>query len=215
MARLLTEAAKEANRIRANTWYAENKERLKLIRDLMSETEKELVRQKDRESYAANREIILSNKKADRLENGDEYRAKGRANYQENLEKNRTAALKSYHENKHTEQAKSIRKKSSEKRRLTGKDQEYRQLHSARILSHVRAYQLAKDNRFPDWADKNVISEFYELAKQLSKETGISHHVDHIIPLRGKLVSGLHVPENLQVIPYNENISKSNKYIIG
>jgi len=59
--------------------------------------------------------------------------------------------------------------------------------------------------RTPTWADKKKIAEFYA-----NKPEG--YHVDHIIPLNGKTVSGLHVLENLQYLPASENCSKSNKF---
>ena len=66
----------------------------------------------------------------------------------------------------------------------------------------------------PKWADKNAIKEFYKEAKRLTKETGIAYHVDHIVPLRHPLVCGLHVENNLRVIPYFENNQKSNYFIV-
>jgi len=59
--------------------------------------------------------------------------------------------------------------------------------------------------RIPSWADKEAIKDFY-----LSCPKG--YHVDHIIPLRGKTVSGLHILENLQYLPAKENIAKGNKF---
>lgn len=67
----------------------------------------------------------------------------------------------------------------------------------------------------PSWLTKDDIKKiesFYILAKNLTLSTGIRHDVDHIVPLRGKNVSGLHVPWNLQVLTSYENGSKGNKY---
>ena len=64
----------------------------------------------------------------------------------------------------------------------------------------------------PPWADLDAIKVFYKESHRLTKETGIKHNVDHIIPLNGELVSGLHVHTNLQVITAAENIRKHNKF---
>lgn len=69
--------------------------------------------------------------------------------------------------------------------------------------------------RTPSWdPDAHLIIAKYQLAAMLSKASGIEHHVDHIIPLQGKKVSGLHVFSNLRVIPGSDNVKKSNKFLI-
>lgn len=77
---------------------------------------------------------------------------------------------------------------------------------------HIAARLAAQLQRTPQWADLKAIESFYIEARRLTAETGIEHHVDHIIPLRGRNVSGLHVETNLQVIPAEVNKRKSNRF---
>lgn len=77
---------------------------------------------------------------------------------------------------------------------------------------HEAKYRSDKLQRTPIWADLSAMQLEYELAAWCSKVMGVKYHVDHIIPLRGKFVSGLHVPSNLQVIPATDNLVKSNKF---
>jgi excisionase family DNA binding protein len=69
-----------------------------------------------------------------------------------------------------------------------------------------------RNMRRPPWANGEAIRAVYERAKSITRETGVPHHVDHIIPLQGEYVSGLHVEANLQVVPAVDNIRKRNKF---
>lgn len=74
-----------------------------------------------------------------------------------------------------------------------------------RINNDVRKGRM-HNMQTPSWADLNKIAEFY-------KNRPSGHHVDHIIPLNGKLVSGLHVENNLQYLSAEDNLAKNNKFI--
>ena len=79
-----------------------------------------------------------------------------------------------------------------------------------------KAYKATKIKACPEWVRNDpelmwMMNEAYELAQLRTKMLGFVWHVDHIVPLRGKTVCGLHVPWNLQVISAVENIRKSNK----
>lgn len=82
-------------------------------------------------------------------------------------------------------------------------------------LARTRKRQASQLQRTPSWdPNAHLIIAKYQLAAMLTKASGISHHVDHIIPLQGKKVSGLHTFANLRVIPGSDNVKKSNSYTI-
>jgi len=77
-------------------------------------------------------------------------------------------------------------------------------------------YYTRKLNATPKWLTEEHIDEikqFYIDAEYLTHLTKVKFHVDHIMPLKGETLCGLHVPWNLQLLPANENCSKSNKII--
>lgn len=73
------------------------------------------------------------------------------------------------------------------------------------------AFNRYRNQRMAKWADRSKVRAFYAEAKRLTEATGVPHHVDHIIPLLGEFVCGLHVHTNLQVLPGPDNIRKGNR----
>ena len=75
--------------------------------------------------------------------------------------------------------------------------------------------RAAKLQRTPPWLTQEQLAEietFYTVALAFKIFTGLTYHVDHIVPLQGKNVSGLHVPWNLQVISATDNLKKYNLF---
>lgn len=87
-----------------------------------------------------------------------------------------------------------------------------RKKHYERVVANKAKYRAAKSNRFPPWLNKGHKFEIlcvYTYRNAL-RNIGLDYEVDHIVPLQGELVSGLHVPWNLQIITAQENRVKNN-----
>lgn len=79
----------------------------------------------------------------------------------------------------------------------------------------AKRYYTRKRQRCPVWLTQehhDQIERFYWAARWLTDQSGVEHEVDHIVPLHGENVCGLHVPWNLQILTATENASKGNRY---
>jgi hypothetical protein len=89
------------------------------------------------------------------------------------------------------------------------------QANKDKVNAKWMARDAAKKNRTPNWLTEDdhwMIEQAYDIASKRKQLFGFDWHVDHIVPLQGKTVSGLHVPWNLQVIPAKLNQQKSNRF---
>lgn len=102
-------------------------------------------------------------------------------------------------------------KKLAKKSRATNRDtmlertRKWRKANLKYDAFRAKLYRTRKQQQCPSWANIEAIKQIY-----LTCPNG--YHVDHIVPLKGKLVSGLHVETNLQHLPAKENMQKRNKY---
>lgn len=178
-------ANSEAWKAKDRLRYELNREKKKAEVKAYRDRNKELVRERDRLRNAVRAAVMNEKRKQQRLADVEGARQKDRERYQ----REREVKL---------ERAKDYAKRNRPACNARGK---------------LRAER--KRRQAPAWLtdlDREHFKLIYEAASALSKEFGVLMHVDHIVPLRGENVSGLHVPWNLQVIPARENHEKSNRF---
>jgi hypothetical protein len=168
--------------------------------------------------HEANKEKIAVKQKAYYQANKEKIAVKEKAYREANKEK-RKATCKAWAK-ANPEKLKATKKAWCEVNRELDKAQKkaWRQANSAKCNAYGAKYRAAKLQRTPAWLtpeDHEKIADFYLMAEYMEIATGTPHEVDHIIPLQGENVSGLHVPTNLQVLTESENRSKSNRFNIG
>lgn len=146
----------------------------------------------------ANKESIFAKRKAYREKNAEAIRQKKAAAYLADIERQREIRREYSKANVAAtiERAKIWKKRNPDKIVVQ----------TIKRLSHIK-------RATPSWANEFFIAEAYHLAKVRREVLGGKWHVDHIIPLRGKYVCGLHVENNLQVITAKANVLKGAQFI--
>lgn len=175
------------------------------------ETNKDKVSERQKNYYEQNREKIKNYCSERYKQNKDVYSQKAKNYYQ----KNREQILTKRTENKEIYNKRSSDYYHNNKEKCAATRKEWAKKNRPRLTAKQNYRYTSQKKRTPLWLtpeDLQKISDVYQKAAALTSETGVLHHVDHIIPLQGKTVSGLHVPQNLQVLNHIENIRKKNKY---
>ena len=196
----------EQRSLKSKERYESNKEEILESQRKYYLENKELIAVRNRQYSIANKEHLSSKQKEYYLKNKEEILSKQKQYYQDNRE-HRLEIVKCY--------------ASVNKDKIKDYLKEYSKLYNKnnrpKITAQTAKYRASKKNRTPGWLteeDFSAIADFYILAKALNEATGESYHVDHIIPLQGELVSGLHVPSNLQILTAAENTAKNNSFDI-
>lgn len=146
----------------------------------------------------------------------EEKKARKKAWYEANKEKVATQEKLWYRKNKTKKIISKNKWKKANKEKVAAQEKAWRKANLDKVIAKNAKYRAAKLKATPDWLTekqhKKMVT-FYSEAKRLEKLDSISRHVDHIVPLQGENISGLHVPWNLRVVTAGENMSKSNKIL--
>lgn len=181
---------KPCQKLYMKQYYIENKTNiLKKCKSYYKEN-KTKIKNRDKENYLKNKEKILSNCKVKYKKNKSEILLKSKNYYNENKNKVNKRNQENYKKNIVT-----VRQRHSQW------EKDNKEIRRS-IFAKRRA---AKLQRTPKWVDLQKIQEVY-------KNCPKGMHVDHIVPLQGKNVSGLHVHWNLQYLTASENCKKGNRF---
>lgn len=179
------ESNKEAISAQRKEYYAKNKPKIAEAQQNWREMNRDYAKAKTAEWRAADPQRAIASKKAYYEANKERMLEKQKSWASENAE-----AIKEYHRGR------------------------YRKMPEVYIAaaSKRRARQLLATPKWDEELTEFAVIEAADLVRKRKQITGVSWHTDHIVPLRGKTVSGLHVWNNIQVIPATVNMSKSNAF---
>lgn len=136
-----------------------------------------------------------------REENRDRVLSKMREYYQNNTQK-----FKEYREETREQRREYDREYAKKRYHSDPKFKEYR-----RALGNARKEMLLR--QAPSWINFEDVYHAYMIAQRVTRETGIPHEVDHIVPISSSVVCGLHYFSNLRLVTRHENRVKSNKLV--
>ncbi len=178
----------------------------------------EYCKQKSKQYYEANREEKLR-KQRDRIKaNPENRKAISRKSYLKHKEKRDRYNKEWVRKNRDKCSGYSKKWQRNNKEKVKKREKEYAKANSELRCFYSSNYRARKLKATPKWLsfkDKERIKDIYAKRKVMSERDQVTYHVDHIVPLKGDIVCGLHVPWNLQIITEKENCSKNNKLYLN
>jgi hypothetical protein len=137
--------------------------------------------------------------------------AKSKDGYKNHCRSCMSASRKNYYErNREREIAASNLYNSINRKEMLTRKRKYKKLNPGRCAEENMRRKATKTQATPPWLTFSHITEMRAIYTSCPK----GHHVDHIIPLRGKHICGLHVPWNLQILIAEDNIRKGNRITV-
>jgi hypothetical protein len=205
----------EEKKIYMKEWRKKNKEKIIAYEKKYQEENKVAIAEMKRIYNAKNKEVIAEKKKIYHEKNKEIIAKKHKEFHLKNRDKLNQRALDYYNKNRDMLLARQAdwREKNRDLSRQAAKN--WQKNNKPKVLASMSKRRSAKINRTPSWLTAEQllrIESLYAESIKRRQETGLDWHVDHIIPLQGKLVSGLHVPENMQIILAQDNVRKGNRY---
>lgn len=149
-------------------------------------------------------------------ENKEKIKRRRKEHYEKNKEKYNKMSAEWTKKNPEKAKAKYLKYRHANLEKVNSYNRLRRLSNLAKDAAKTAKRRSRKREATPNWLTEEHLQQilkFYEESNRLSESTGIKHHVDHIVPLRGKNVCGLHVPWNLRVITAVENLKKRNKHV--
>lgn len=146
--------------------------------------------------------------------NKEAYAARAAAWRAENPEKVRAICKKGHVTRKEKRNAESRAYRAANREKVLEMQRAWYRANVPKQLAYNasrRAQTCQAAAAFQDEFNTFVIAEAFALSDLRSRATGITWHVDHIVPLKSKIVCGLHCAANIRVIPASENWSKGNR----
>ena len=164
--------------------------------------------------YAENSKRILANQSQYYVLNADRIKAREAARYASDPDRIKDRVKQYYLKNTDAKKAYnavySMQFRAHNREKIKAWRDAWRAANPHKYNAYWMKRKAAKLRATPIWADDQKIEEFYFAADFLGMITGIWHEVDHVVPLQGKIVCGLHVHTNMQILTRSANRSKGH-----